>query len=312
MTDDDGEYVSAALSSSNKTKRHSRSALHVAIAHSSNYNISRLLIEKGADITNSSIDGSTPFHTFFNAVVGKLALRYGKDMDVSVKDCRGRTACHYLAWSNESTIGDAKAYSVDGTCLMSQDDEGRSPLHYAARRGNMELAKYFLKLVPSHAVHQADHHGKTAFHYAMESKRVAILDILQSGGIDIGRKDGQGRSVLHQAALHHNVEAVKRVIAIAGVIGQQLMIEKDISGKTPFQLAREHGAMSVVEYFQAAHGLSCSDADAVIEIRASKRPWWHEWYCDGRATVAAAAGGGTKVVYPLGIFVLCVLIIMYT
>ena len=51
-----------------------RTPLYFAIAHSSDYNISRLLIEKGADINHSCVDGSGPLHTFFNDVVRRVLL----------------------------------------------------------------------------------------------------------------------------------------------------------------------------------------------------------------------------------------------
>ena len=198
-----------------------------------------------------------------------------------MKNSLGRTALHYLAWSSRSTTRDVKAYLSDVSSLTIQDDNGRTPLHFAARRGNIELAKHFLSLIPSYERNRADCNGRTAFHYAVESKRIGVLDVVKNGGMDILSKDRQHRSVLHQAAFHGNVEAVKRVLAIAG---KQELEAKDIDGRTPFHLAHRYGANSVVKYLQSEFGLSL-EADAATAITSgspSRRRLCSTW----RKTIA--------------------------
>ena len=251
-----------------------RTPLYFAIAHATDYGISRLLIDKGADLNNSSIDGSSPLHTFFNKVVARVVQCHGGILEANTKNSMGRTALHYLSWSSRSTIRDAKAYLSDISSLITQDEDGRAPLHFAARRGNIELAKHFLDLLPPDKIDQADCNGQTAFHYAVESKRVEVLDILNRGGMDIFRKDRQRRSVLHQAAFHGNVEAVKRVIAIAGK--RELEI-KDIDGRTPLHVAHRYGAHSVVEYLQSSYGLSPWPDAAMTTTSDSRSPPWLDY-----------------------------------
>ena len=225
------------------------------------------MIERGADINHACIDGSGPLHTFFNDVVSKVVLCHGQYLEANAKNSIGRTPLHYLAWSSRSTARDAKAYISDVSGLTAQDDEGRTPLHFAARRGNIELVRYFLTLIPSHELNRADCDGRTAFHYAVESRRVGVLNVLQKGGMDIFKKDRQGRSALHQAAFIGNVEAVKCVLAITG---KQELESEDTDGRTPFHLAYRYSAHSVMEYLQSAYGLRVG-ADADISIAPSSR-----------------------------------------
>ena len=147
---------------------------------------------------------------------------------------------------------DIKACQVDKSYFATQDEEGRSPLHFAARRGNIELAKHIINLLPSHSINQADCNGQTAFHYAAESKRVEIIDVLKDSGMDIHSKDQQQRSLLHHAALCGNVDAIKKVIII---VGRQALDLRDIDGRTPFLLAERYGVRSTVEYLTSAYGL---------------------------------------------------------
>ena len=245
----------------------------MAIVHSSDYNISRLLIEKGGDINHSCVGGSGPLHTFYNDVVSRVLLCHSDYLEANTKDSLGRIPLHYLAWSSRSTPTDAKTYLSDTSTLNARDDDDMTPLHYAARRGNIELVRYFLTLIPSHKLlDQVDRSGQTAFHHAAESRRaVGVLDALQNGGMDsmILWRDRQGRSVLHHAALHGNVDAVKRVLATTG--GERELEVKDNDGKTPFHVAHENGAHLVVEYLQSSgYGVSLDAMSSPSASRSSR------------------------------------------
>ena len=195
-----------------------------------------------------------------------MILCHGEYLEANTKNSIGRTVLHYLAWSSRSKARDARACLSDISAITAQDDDGRTPLHYAARRGNIELVKYFLSLMSIYDINRVDYKGQTAFHYATESRRIDVMNELQKGGINILRKDQQHRSVLHQAALHGNVEAVKRVVALAG---ERELEAKDVDGMTPFHLAYHHGAHAVVNYLQSEYGLSLGGDPAITTVSGS-------------------------------------------
>ena len=203
-----------------------------------------------------------------------MLLCHSDYLEANTKTSLGRTPLHYLAWSSRSTPAEAKTYLSDTSALNARDDDDRTPLHYAARRGNVELVRYFLTLIPSHELFdQVDRSGQTALHHAAESKRaVGVLDALQKGGTDtmIFRRDRQGRSALHHAALHGNVDAVKRILATTG--GERELEVKDNGGRTPFDVAHENGAHLVVEYLQSCgYGVSLAAISSLSGSRSSRR-----------------------------------------
>lgn len=67
------------LQFSSSAKRLKRSPLHLAIALAKDYEITRILIDNGADISNRNTECKTPLHTFFSPTVD-LVLRYHGDL----------------------------------------------------------------------------------------------------------------------------------------------------------------------------------------------------------------------------------------
>lgn len=256
-----------------------RTALHLAIGQSRDYNISRLLIEKGGDLNTCNIHGSSPLHTLFNETVRKVIVRHGEELETNTRNGRNRLILHYLAWSNKSTVEDLKTILLDPAYLTTGDDQARIPLHYAALRGNTELAKHFLARMSHRSRNQTDSYGKTAFHYAVQSKRTDMLHILEQEGLSVHQKDSEGRGVLHEAARCNNLDAFKHVLAMAG---EQELEAEDINGQTPFRLAQDKDARDVTEYLRAAYDLppaetkdalnpSCSSSDKYLGGGSTER-----------------------------------------
>ena len=80
--------------------------------------------------------------------------------------------------------------------VSAKDDEGWTPLHYAAEMGNTE----FIPLLLSNGanIEEVDNKGRTALHHAMES--LETMKVLVRHGADINAKDNMGSTALHWAA----------------------------------------------------------------------------------------------------------------
>ena len=169
-------------------------------------------------------------------------------IDKDIKDDRGMTILHYTAWTSRSTRSDVDRYlKGDRINSLAKDNMGRSILHLAAQRGNLDLMRYFLGQSFSTALQLPDSSGRTLMHFATESSRVEALNILFQHGFDVHAADERGRTVLHHAAAKGNVEAAKRLLQLGA---QRDLLATDNDNMTPARLAQASGAMSMARYLE--------------------------------------------------------------
>ena len=209
------------------------SPLHGAMARSDNYNVARTLIEHGADLSGRAVDNKTPFHTIFNNTISHVLMR-DDWLESMLPDSEAMSITHYLAWSSRSTLEIfQRGHLYDRADMLSADSLGRTCLHFAASRGNLEVLSYLVRRVSLDDVEKKDSQGRTPFHYAAESSRASrVIDILVGKGCNIHAVDDKERTALHWAARWNNDKAVKKLIAIAG--GKTLLFS-DKNGRTPSQ-----------------------------------------------------------------------------
>ncbi len=88
-----------------------------------------------------------------------------------------------------------------GYSLMSIDETGKTALHYAARFGHKEAARYLLAHAPSAIIDVADNEkGQTALHKAAAYKRRTICCYLVAAGASLTARDRQGQTPAALAA----------------------------------------------------------------------------------------------------------------
>jgi ankyrin repeat protein len=247
-SDDDGEYVPFR---STQTVTHglsnlavSRTSLHVQLSCTSNGSdaseTSLFLISHGADIMTQSVSGATPLHNFYTPTV-ELILKYHSDcIDIETEDDQGMTFFHYMAWSSRSSVEIARLYvenAAGAALLLARDRAGRIPLHLAAQRGNIPLVAYMLEIMVSKKIDlmQRDLMGRTAMHYALESKRTGIITLLAEKGVSIHTADVLRRTPLHHAATKRHVGSLKVLLELGATDDLHAVDEK---GRTPLDLAR--------------------------------------------------------------------------
>lgn len=120
----------------------------------------------------------------------------------------------------------------------------RTPLHRAAKRGNLALCEMLLSLRAD--VGLRDIQGAAPLHLVASKGRLQIVDILlEHGPESVAATDTYGRTPCHMAALKGHLAIVQRLLESRASIGAQTH-----DGRRPIDMARQAQAASVVEYLE--------------------------------------------------------------
>ncbi|OVA06812.1 zinc finger protein [Macleaya cordata] len=193
--------------------------------------IAQFIIEHGGDVNATDNAQQTALH--WAAVRGSIAaadvlLQNGARVEAA--DVNGYRAVHVAAQYGQTGFLNhiVAKYGAD---FDSPDNEGRSPLHWAAYKGFADTIRLLL-----------------------------FRDAYQ------GRQDKEGCTPLHWAALRGNVEACT-ILVHAGT-KEELMV-KDKAGFTPAQLASDKGHRHVgflLSNAQRSRGNHCDDKVCIGKI----------------------------------------------
>ena len=82
--------------------------------------------------------------------------------------------------------------------VSAMDEEGKTPLHYAARRGKKEVILLLINKGAGMEVY--DNGGKTPLHYSVLEERMKGTQCLIDAGFPIDCVDIEGQTCMHEAA----------------------------------------------------------------------------------------------------------------
>lgn len=168
-------------------------------------------------------------------------------------DSEGKSALHVAAARGQlDCLSFILAHGAD---LSVTDAAGFSPLHLAAKSNHTECCR---KLIQSKCpIDAVDGSGKTALHHAAASGNIQIVQLLCELKSPINLKDTDGLTSLLLAAKHSHAEVCSTLLDFGSEINTS-----DNSGRTALMLATESNAVSVVEVLvQRGADLSAVDAE---------------------------------------------------
>ena len=246
--------------------------LHRSLAVARDYNVSRILLENGADLCSRNVDGETPLHTFFGPVTEQVLLTHNYLLDCSARDGRGKTLLHHLAWSSKTSRQLFENVSKRSSHALNIVDEAqRSVLHLAAQRGNTALVEYILEH-RAFDIDAQDCKGRTPLHYAVESRRAAAtIRLLISAGADIGVKDHDGRAALHAAP------KVNKEIPVMALLDDRPAIalyKEGLDGHVSTETASESQARDKVPRQDIMSGGSCWGSNPILGCHIEALKIW--------------------------------------
>ncbi|XP_059073051.1 uncharacterized protein LOC131073782 isoform X2 [Cryptomeria japonica] len=136
-------------------------------------------------------------------------------LKVDAKDSFGRNSLHLAAQGKKGhLVVDYLVESSSVDLIYVRDDEGRTPLHLASAKGNIEMVLkllYFSAENASQGIHyiqQVDGLGKTALQMAARGGHTRIVRLLLDRGCDpLSERDANGSTALHYAVQARDAEA---------------------------------------------------------------------------------------------------------
>ncbi|USP75865.1 ankyrin repeat and protein kinase domain containing protein 1 [Curvularia clavata] len=189
-------------------------------------------------------------------------LRCGAD--VNKKDNTGRNVLHNLAadkhcnWGRDVIAELLKQnIAIDGP--DGQDDQKRTPLHWAASTGKKELCEMLLRRprLPRANVNAVEVRQKTALHLAVTHGRDDIIELLIKYGADIMAKSDGSWTPLHNACEQGSVKVVRTLLAAGADVNSKLL-----NGMTPLHVAAQAGHLDVVNCLLERNDIKRAAKDA--------------------------------------------------
>ncbi|GFP86830.1 probable protein s-acyltransferase 23 [Phtheirospermum japonicum] len=166
--------------------------------------------------------------------------------NVNAKDNAGQTALHWAAV--RGSIAAADVLLKNGARVEAADVNGYRPVHVAAQYGQTAFLNYVV------AKYQADfdvpdNDGRSPLHWAAYKGFADTIRLLLFRDASQGKQDKEGCTPLHWGALRGNVEACS-VLAHAG--SKEELTLKDKAGKTPIELASDKGHRHIALFLSNA------------------------------------------------------------
>lgn len=122
--------------------------------------------------------------------------------DLRPMDVEGKTAMHWSVRSHQIKCL-KKLLSYQNSFDM--DRQGRSIIHHAAEVGNKRAIKLIATKRPQ-SIHDVDDNGRSPLHWAAVCRHVDVLQQLLRLGAYVSRKDVKGKSALQYTVEHEFVE----------------------------------------------------------------------------------------------------------
>ncbi|SPR08170.1 ankyrin repeat-containing protein 13 [Orientia tsutsugamushi] len=211
-----------------------KTSLHTSVEHKQE-EITKLLLERNANVTLQDKDGNTPLHFAarnHDFKMTEILLSHGNAI-VDMQNNKEQTSLHLAstrphtyqgasALLSKESLSIAQALLTHGANVNLEDEDGNTALHYAT---NHFHHKEITEILLNHGanVNAQNNVGDTALHRAAKSGLGPTVLCLLKSGASVHLKGENGNSVLHCAAqgrgpnesivkavLHHGADVNER------------------------------------------------------------------------------------------------------
>jgi len=211
-----------------------QSSLDLAV-ESDHLGIVKILLENGAKVSSDNSKRRGPFHIV--AAVGSLGV-----LEILLKSIH-RTERH-LKESSSASEGNKESVLAHLTAL---DENGWTPLHFAADNGHDRVVNRLIQVCPTLAKHTHSQYcqGWTPLELACKHGYLSIVEHLLQASADINTcpKNGNSRTALQVAAEGGHLEVVQLLLKAGAEVNSG---PEKFDGLSPLQAAASGGHLEVV------------------------------------------------------------------
>ena len=164
----------------------------------------------------------------------------GAGADIETENEKGRSPLHWASLSGALTT--VKMLVKAGADVRATDARRATCLILAAYGGHTETVRYLVGLPELDLNHQGSR-NHTALHYAVQRKHADVVQVLIDAGADIEAKDDTGSSPLHLASIEGELTTVKMLVEAGADVRAT-----DTKRVTCLMLAAYYGHTDTVRY----------------------------------------------------------------
>ena len=220
-----------------------RSLIHSASCEGQLPVVRYLVEHHGCDPSCKDNEGIAPLHLACQEghmdIVSYLLTEVHCDPNCISED--GQTCLH--AASIGGRLDTIKYLHVYHNCQLKLDPCGRTPLHYAASQGALNVLVYLIEVMKCDPDIK-DQDGATPLDFACENSHFKVVKYLvDKHNCDPLSRDEDGQTPLHRAAASNKLE----VIRYFAITLQCNLLAKNKDGNAPLHIAALNGHLKVVE-----------------------------------------------------------------
>jgi ankyrin repeat protein len=162
----------------------------------------------------------------------------------------GRTQLHHCA-ENGLTTSVKRLLSIRNINVNVKEDwDGSTPLHWAAWKGHIEIARLLLQ--NGAEVNAKSNDGSAPLHWAAIHGHVNILHLLVENGADLEAQSNNGWRALHRVAINGNLPFIQELISRYHV---DINARVNRRGRTALRWARMNGYPEIITFLRANGGI---------------------------------------------------------
>jgi len=232
-----------------------------------------LILEKGGNPNARNANGET---ALFNAVKSDsdatirklLSSTEDKRADINARDFLGNSALHVcIRWSAGKAAAALISYDAqyNGKKLLNARNlAGKTPLHEAARQGNMGFLRSLL--ISGADINAVDETGKTALTDAIQANQSEVVILLLDRGASPVMQDMFGRNAYHEAVEFSSRDIITRLRRAGGNA-----MSRDFYGRTPLSLSFRKGPETVMAVIGTDTNIVDSDGNTPLHTAVTER-----------------------------------------